>query len=416
MNIWVVNPFDQLPNETDVPLRYWSLCKKIVEAGHSVTWWSSNFSHLRKTFRDPCPSKDGFSIEQISTCSYQTNIGFTRLKNHRQFAKGFLTLAAKRITSGDLPPPDKIVVSLPPLGVAEAAFKIRDRYGKTNQCQVILDIMDAWPQNFYRAFPQQLRKLIAPILLAPMHRSAQLAYKGCDKLSAVGQSYIDLATPYLRTDIPPHLCYHGTDLDRFAIRQQTNKPQLRSKLKKAVYLGAMGSGYDLMTLLQTAAELKASGDTTWQFQIAGDGPTRISLESFAQKMQLLGNENEPGIQFLGYISKEEITKLFTHADVAIVPNKTESWVACPYKAAEYSAAGLPMISCLKGEFAKMLATFNAGFTYEEGNKDSLLKLLVDFKSMNDAKLNNLSENARKMAESLFDRTQTYTKLVNFIIQ
>jgi hypothetical protein len=25
--IWIVNPFDQVPNETDVPLRYWALCR-----------------------------------------------------------------------------------------------------------------------------------------------------------------------------------------------------------------------------------------------------------------------------------------------------------------------------------------------------------------------------------------------------
>jgi hypothetical protein len=25
--IWIINPFDQLPNESDVPLRDWALCR-----------------------------------------------------------------------------------------------------------------------------------------------------------------------------------------------------------------------------------------------------------------------------------------------------------------------------------------------------------------------------------------------------
>lgn len=56
--IWVVNPFDQLPNETDVPLRYWTLCRVLADQGHEVIWWSSDFSHLTKTIRQPCPSKN----------------------------------------------------------------------------------------------------------------------------------------------------------------------------------------------------------------------------------------------------------------------------------------------------------------------------------------------------------------------
>ena len=49
--VWVVNPFDQLPNETDLPLRYWTLCRVLAEQGHEVIWWSSDFSHLSKTKR-----------------------------------------------------------------------------------------------------------------------------------------------------------------------------------------------------------------------------------------------------------------------------------------------------------------------------------------------------------------------------
>ena len=102
-------------------------------------------------------------------------------------------------------------------------------------CQVVVDIMDAWPETFYQALPKPLRKILGPILLAPLHRSAKRAYRGADKISAVGQSYsrrsprtylsrsdtpvaldnTKQATGVSLLQTPTHLCYHGTDLSRF---------------------------------------------------------------------------------------------------------------------------------------------------------------------------------------------------------
>ncbi|MDG1302343.1 MAG: hypothetical protein P8R37_12240, partial [Opitutae bacterium] len=126
MQIWIINPFDQLPNESDVPLRYWALCRTFAEQGHEVIWWSSDFSHLHKAKRAPCPDTDGFSVRLIETPPYTKNISFARLKNHKAFADGFYHDAMAGLKSGELKAPDRIVVSLPPLGVAEQAFRVRD--------------------------------------------------------------------------------------------------------------------------------------------------------------------------------------------------------------------------------------------------------------------------------------------------
>ena len=34
--IWVINPFDTLPNESDVELRYWAMCRTFAEQGHQA--------------------------------------------------------------------------------------------------------------------------------------------------------------------------------------------------------------------------------------------------------------------------------------------------------------------------------------------------------------------------------------------
>jgi len=106
---------------------------------------------------------------------------------------------------------------------------------------------------------------------------------------------------------------------------------------------------------------------------------------------------------------------FPTAQTALVPNRPDSLVACPYKAGEYAAAGLPMISCLKGELGGLLKQWGAGTEYNEGDAASLQAAFQRYLSNPDL-LKQQSLNARKMAEALFDRAETYQQFAQFICE
>ena len=414
MNIWIVNPFDQLPNETDVPLRYWSLCKTFATQGHDVVWWSSDYSHLTKTKREPCLDTDGFSIRLIETPPYKKNISFARLRNHKAFADGFYREAMKSIGNKELEVPDRIVVSLPPLGVAEQAFKIRDQINhslsnaSSGGCQVVVDIMDAWPETFYQVLPNYLRKHLGAVLFANMHRSARRAYQEADKITAVGQSYLDLANNYCAgTRCPPmYLCYHGAELSRFSIDSATAR--CANTPLKAVYLGAMGSGYDLQTILELAARWRAEKRFPFQIHFAGSGPKESQLIKRSKSLI-----SEGRVVFHGQIGRDAVDQLLATADLALVPNRPGSLVACPYKAGEYAAAGLPILSCLGGELGELLKHWNAGSGYKQCDVESLHKAFENY-LLNPDLSKQQSLNARKMSEALFDRQTGYPQLTTFI--
>ena len=444
MNIWIVNPFDQLPNETDVPLRYWSLCKTFAAQGHDVIWWSSDFSHLKKAKREACPDTDGFSVRLIETPNYTKNISLARLKNHKTFADRLYHEAMEGLQNSTLNAPERIVVSLPPLGVAESAFKIREFVNRSTQqgahnCQVVVDIQDAWPEALHQVIPKPLRKAIGPILLASLHRSAKRAYHEADKISAVGQSYLDLAQKHLgqpqkikieknqncdlstrislkavtleqekrnkKLPTPTHLCYLGTDLSPYTTTIDSSSAPLN-----VVYLGAMGSGYDLSTLIQVAAKWKLEGNNKWKFHFAGDGQLKDSLQKQADSFGL----DDSRIVWHGYLARDAMVQLLEHADIGIVPNKSQTWVAIPNKACEYAAASLPTLTCLHGEYTRLLEKWNAGFQYKEGDSASL-HAAFDKYLTNPLYLKQQSVNARKMAEALFDREATYAELAKFIL-
>ena len=88
--------------------------------------------------------------------------------------------------------------------------------------------------------------------------------------------------------------------------------------------------------------------------------------------------------------------------------------ACPYKAGEYAAGGLPMISCLGGELGDLLNHWEAGSSYNEGDVDSLYAAFEKYSTDPDL-LELQSFNARHMAEALFDRTISYKKLTEFTL-
>ena len=232
--------------------------------------------------------------------------------------------------------------------------------------------MDAWPETFYRALPKWMPPIIQKTILYPLHRSAKQAYTKADKISAVGQTYLDLANQYLpeNSTTPMHLCYHGTDLSRFQnIKQKARKPESASKELQVVCLGSMNEGYDLKTVVQAARKCKETGDLSIHLHFAGTGSQEPALKKYCQEHHLL---SQPAVvTFHGQLDKQSVNELLLNADIGLVTNKPETLVACPYKAAEYAAAGLPILSCLGGELEKLLCQYNAGSEYKEGDVDSL---------------------------------------------
>ncbi|NQS89637.1 hypothetical protein HQ584_07610, partial [Patescibacteria group bacterium] len=90
MNIWLVNPFDPLPGESLRPGRYAFMTELLANKGHKVTWWTSNFFHTAKSFREEVKeNKPNLKIIQLPTPKYKNNIGFKRFWNHYVYARRF---------------------------------------------------------------------------------------------------------------------------------------------------------------------------------------------------------------------------------------------------------------------------------------------------------------------------------------
>ncbi|MGA1206090.1 MAG: glycosyltransferase [Opitutales bacterium] len=456
MNIWIINPFDELPGDTDIRLRYWTICDTLAEMGHDVTWWSSNFSHRHKRLRntkfinrderdkedviigdsalsklnDP-KSKNlstsspssllNFKIRLVPTCPYKRNVSLARLRNHRHFRWHFQNMAMEEISSGKIAPPDRMVVSLPPLGTADAAFAIRKRFGG----EVILDYMDAWPETFYRLLPGFLPHPVKEFIFRPFLKAAERACRGADRISAVAQVYIDLAKERA-PDKPMHLCYHGIDINRDG-GDKWDRPESCSSLSlentplKIAYIGALERSYDLKTAIRAVHQLNREGheacpakpgEARVELHIAGAGTREESLKSFAQSLS--SPLSLPStVNFHGNLNRADLRSFLASCHLGLIPMRQDSFVGLPYKVADYCAAGLPVISSLNGECRRLLETKNAGAFYAPGNTDQLVEVIRNY-SGNGSYLSEQSQNAHAIATGLFDRKQSYRGLAEFI--
>jgi hypothetical protein len=94
MLIWLIKDGETLPVQPGArPMRTGMLANQLLEKGHSVVWWSSTFSHQRKTLlyeRDTVLEvKPGFELNLIYAGRYPKNISLKRYFHHRTLARRF---------------------------------------------------------------------------------------------------------------------------------------------------------------------------------------------------------------------------------------------------------------------------------------------------------------------------------------
>ncbi|GHC04784.1 glycosyltransferase family 4 protein [Cerasicoccus arenae] len=396
MRIWIVNPFDDIPGE-GTPQRYRTLCAVLAQRGHEVIWWSSRWSHRRKQNRDqPTLGSESYSLRLIDAPAYSHNVSWARVRNHRQFARQLQVAGDEQIAAGYAP--DLVLFSWPPMGTATAAFHWRERCG----CRVTIDLMDAWPDNFLMLVPKLpgVRRLLRG-LLQPWFRRATEVCQLVDAASAQSQAFADFVRQYGGPD-GVHVCYLGASTQGTHYVDRPLGGDLR-----ILYLGAMGSAYDLETLLYAISQLR-SENWSVRLDIAGEGERQALLKVLCDELQL----NEC-VTFHGYLQGQPLNDLLAASDVGVIPMLPDSLVAVPYKAGDYLGAGLPVINSLPGELKSLLESAKCGRFYQVGDAKSLANTLRPY-AIDRQLARRERPAAKKLFAEHFDRAKTYPRWADWL--
>lgn len=398
--IYIFAPFDAIPGEAGSPARFEALKEALEAQGHTCIWWTSIWSHVKKSRRPSISKATG--IRLLPSPAYGQNVSLKRIRNHRALARAYVTEVTRSIEAGEIPAPDMQLFSLPPLDSAAACLKIKKRF----RGKVVLDVMDIWPNTFYQMLPFVpvcLRDIFGRIVFYPFYRQACYAAKHCDALTAQSRSFVDWAKGLGFRDKPEHVCYLGADVPPSVVLRE----RLPDQPLRLAYIGMMGMSYDLETLVQAIRDLVVEGHSV-TLDIAGTGPKEAALRKW-----VCLNHLEEIVRFHGYLDKSQLFKILESCHLGMVPMYPESGVTVPYKACEYSCQGLGMIHSLPGELEALVDQYQAGTIYSVGNVDSLKGTIATY--LNDAEqVVRHSSGAMELAAERFDRSHTYQAFASFL--
>ena len=394
MNIWLVNPFDPLPGESFRPGRYAFLAEMLAQKGHKVTWWTSNFFHLTKSFREPIKNKENLKIIQLPVPAYQDNVSLKRAWNHHLYARRFQRLALKNREQ-----PEVIIASCPPPSSAKISLNVAKKLG----VKCIIDVQDLWPEAFETVFSSK----IARAVFYPLKKYADSIYKQANALMAVSQAYKKRALSVCKSSKNSFVLHLGIDLSLFDRVKESNFPAKKKDGEWwATYIGTIGKSYDIKTIFDAAESLESSHKSI-RFFIAGDGPQLIEMKKIAAEKKL------NNCLFLGFLRFEDMVGLLRQSDIGLHCIVTGSKIAFPNKVFDYMAARLPIVNSVQGELEELLKSENTGIQYEGGNAESLKNAILEL-YRNPEKRKEMGANARRLAEERFDKNKTYPQLAGFL--
>ena len=341
----------------------------------------------------------------LDGADYTRNVSIARLRNHRQMARHFTTLAAGRER------PDVIVASYPTIELAEAAVA----FGRSSGIPVIIDVRDLWPDLFLDILSPPLR-WGGRIALAPLYRAKKKVMRGAAAVFAANDDFLAWALaaagrPCNASDGVYPLAYAKTSYPAEVLaRADANWTALglEAHHRVACFFGNLSTRVlDLDTVIEAARLLKTE-DPDALIVVCGDNG---QLESLREKSSALP------ILLPGWVDGADIQTLMARASAGLFPYQSRwDFVGhIPNKPIEYMAGGLPVVSGLSGKFAELLETYNCGVSYADGDARALADALLSV--LGDPTLaSEMSANATSVFEDRFSADVVYSRYLADVLQ
>lgn len=289
---------------------------------------------------------------------------------------------------------------MPPTFSADIVAK----YAKKNGIRFIVDVQDLWPESFTIALGNSV---VSRIIMLPLKRIVNDAYKKSDVVIAVSDTYVKRALLNMNSK-PYYSIYLGTDGNSVERALMEESETIKSEDEFAIgYIGNIGASYDFLHVFEALSLLKKKGYNNIKFHIFGDGNYRNQVEEYIKKYF-------SNVYIYGYLPYIEMIKLCRQCDMVLNPIIAGTASSVINKVGDYAAMGIAVVNTQDNmEYRELVEKYNAGFNSVPENSESIAecieKLYLDKKLCSE-----MGKNNRKMFNDLFDRSKTYKIIVDCI--
>lgn len=436
LSIWLANPLEDIPGETDRPLRTWILARILAARGHDVVWWSSTWNPRRRQARRlPAGLREdeGFDVRLVATRPIDRPWSFAGAAGLSDFGRTLDRVASETVASGQLQRPDMILATLPPIDGAETCAGLARRLDAT----FVVDVVERWPESHRCRLPgpAPLRTLLGWLGLGAARRRRDAVVASADACAASDETTLEalqrvgdgtatfpveaaalLATPSPR-QLPGHVCHLGAYLQEFGVAAPQIDEVPRSGTEPApppppralqcVVTGAFVGCHEGDTILRAARLLAARG-TAVVIHVVGAEGDEARLRRVATRVQ-----GSCRLVVHGPLSRRECLQLWAGCEVAVVGAGPDAAVAVPLEACEGAAAGLAVVHPLPGELEQLVDHYEAGLKYDAGVAESLADALATV-AADRRELAALRAGARRLAAERFDAERIYAAFADWL--
>ena len=349
MKIWILQTGE--PLHTDKlglrPMRAMNLSNALIEKGHDVVLWSSDFDHFSKKHRFGGAIEIEYStrlkIKLIPSRGYNSHISIARLLDHMVLAYN-LNKELKMQTV-----PEVAFIGYPPI---ETAWVLA-RWLKKNNVPFLVDIKDSWPDIFITAIPRPLKNF-ARVIFAPQFMMMRRVLKWSTGISAPSQRYLSWCIsrsgrPQKKQDRVTPITSPNTIFSKIELRKAEEYLDgfdiKNNGTFRVCFIGALNHNYDFKPVIEAALRLPI------QFVIAGEGPIQRHLIEVCEEIK--------NIKLVGWVDSVTSNRIYDRSNLAIAPYKNtfDFQLNIPNKFYDAMLHGKPIITSLTGEAENLLKNY-----------------------------------------------------------
>ena len=403
MKIWILQTGEPLHIDKSGlrPMRAMNLSNALIEKGHDVVLWSSDFDHFSKKHRFGRVKEIEYSpslkIKLVPSWGYNSHISIARLLDHMVLAYNL----NKELKTQNVP--EVAFIGYPPI---ETAWVLA-RWLKKNNVPFLVDIKDAWPDIFIAAMPRPLKNLTR-VIFAPQFMMMKKVLNWSTGISAPSQRYLswclsrsgrqqkkqDRVTPITA----PNTIFNKVELQKAEVFLDGLNIKNDGTFR-VCFIGTLNSNYDFKPVIEAALRLPI------QFVIAGEGPIYRNLIEVCEEIK--------NIKLVGWVDSVTSNRIYARSNLAIAPYKDTFDFQLNITNKFYDAMlhGKPMISSLTGATSDLLKSHHIGINYNRSDELDLTRVLSNLLKDLDL-VSNLSENAINTYTNIFSSKIVYTELVH----
>lgn len=320
---------------------------------------------------------DGITVHRVPLI-----INYSRSAVERIF--NFLTFAASALTAtSKIKDADAVYVYATPATAAIPAQVWKLIFG----IPYVLHVQDIWPESVTDSGMVGKGKLntLAERLLSIWLKRL---YGNADALIAISPGMRDLLIDRGNQAERCVVVYNWAAESSIIIKDETDFSDSQLNL---LYAGNLGPMQDLETVVEAAHQIETG--VPFSLKFAGGGISENGLRELSQ-----GSAN---IEFLGRLSREDVAQLYLEADFQLVTLKDIPIfrTTVPSKLQASLAAGVPVITTVKGDVAKLIEEHGAGLVAEPGNVASLQEAMKRALAMSSKERAEMGKRARLLYES-----------------